>query len=228
MKRLLSPWSATDPTGVRMLKTARDVAGAGAVGWIVGMAAAALVLLILGTLSGCGPRGSTSGVGPIILVTPLPSTLTKYTPAVYDEFGMPIRSADDSTAGPVLWLWPTGRVDVPALEFHGYYPARPAFPISARGGYEMRLNASGHVTEGIAAGWSTTLTDFAVNDSSRVVFPGFTLADIPNAVLTGIRVDVVATSDSVLEVTARVFYTAGSEQDTAGTFVRLVHERFGR
>ena len=69
---------------------------------------------------------------------------------------------------------------------------------------------------------------FALNDSARFALPGYGLEDVPRALITGARFDVVAVSDSVLELTARVFYDAGSEHDTLATFARLAHERFGR
>lgn len=212
-------------TAARLFRTVRDVSLAGAAGFMLGAVVAILVLALL-SLAGCTTR--TTSVGPIVLVTPLPSTLTKYVPAVYDDFGAPVRAVDDSCAGPVLWLWPSGAVNVTAVALSAYYPLHAVFPTSPRGSYDMRLNLRAQTALGVSQGWQVSGTDFAVNDSSRSALPGFTGADVPVAQILGARVDVVAVGDSVLELEAQVFYQAGAELDTARTYARLVHERFGR
>lgn len=224
--RVLEPWQAQDSLAARLLKTARDVLFVGALGWLIGLAAALTVVLVLGALTGCTAKLS-SVEQPIVLVAPLPSALTKYVPAVYDDTGAPVGAAD-SSAGPVLWLWPSGLVNVAGVSLSSYYPLHAVFTSSPKGSYDLRVNMRAQTPLGVSAGWQVTGTDFAVNDSSRSALPGFTDADVPVAQLLGARVDVVAVTDSVLELEAQVFYQAGAELDTARTYARLVHENFRR
>lgn len=224
--RLTERWREDDSASWRWFKTTRDVVIAGAAGWTVGVVIALVIVILFGALSGCA-QPTSGGVGPIILVTPLPTELTKYVPAVDDDYGVPIRSADEPAA-PVMWLWPSGVVNVTALQFSAYYPQHLGFAQSPKGGHDIRVNVLGQVSAGVSPGWQAIATTVAVNDSSRFALPGFTEADVPVAQIVGTRVVVVAVTDSVLEVTAELFYTAGAELDTARTYARLVHERFGR
>jgi hypothetical protein len=185
-----------------------------------------ILLLLAVVIAGCTTRSTTGVVTPIY---PLPSTLKRYVPAVYDDFGVPIRSADDPAAGPILWIWPNGVVNFTGAQFETFYPRKQQFPNGIiKGWYDWRMNFTASAYEGLHEGFLVIGTEAYQNDSSVTIAPGYTVADMPPAQKLGMLVIVTGMSDSLLEVKAEMYVKLGVETDTVQTFARLVDEHFGR
>lgn len=190
------------------------------------------ICAVLGVLlfTGCdSPRYGVSGIQ-LPTFNALPDSLTLYAPAEYDAFGAPTGPCLSAECGPRLWVHPNGATSLAGASVEIWYPPRPpAFGVyNPRATYRVRLNLRTMIEHGVTAGDVIQLVSFTVNDWSAEPFYGVMADTLPPLEVLAVRSTLTAEADSILSGPTTVVLRMGAYTDSAGTWCRLVHERFSR